>query len=51
MNRIGVKFRAGRDGVVTRLETGDGGNNEVERNIPSRGVLRSRNNRSIIASD
>lgn len=50
MNGIGMEFRTRRDGVITRLKSGDSGNNEVERDAPSRGVFRSRNDRRIIAS-
>lgn len=39
VNRVRVELRARRDGVVAGLETGDGGDDEIEGNGPGGGVL------------
>lgn len=39
VNRVRVELGARRDGVVAGLETGDGGDDDVERNGPSGGVF------------
>ena len=50
VDRVGVKFRAGRNGVVTRLQTRDRRNDNVERNGPGRSVLLGGNGVDIVTS-
>lgn len=49
MNRGSVELGAGRDRVVARLQTGNGGNDDVKRNRPCCGVVRGGGDRNVIS--
>ena len=48
VNRVGVELGTGGDRVVTRLETGDRGDDDVEWDLPRRSVLGSGENAKIV---